>query len=111
VLFCPGALKPWLLLSYQWTMTRHLQCVILSETCCGKNAEAAENSLERFSTLTNSRVACTAHQAVSIKVRVCCVRVCNFSTLACFVLAVSSVYKILWKSRVFLDFFQKFMQT
>jgi hypothetical protein len=49
MLFGPGAPKPWLLLSYQWTMLTGkasmflLQCIILSETRCGKNAEAAEN--------------------------------------------------------------------
>jgi hypothetical protein len=49
MLFGPGAPKLWLLVSYQWTMLPVkasmflLQCIILSETCCGKNAEAAEN--------------------------------------------------------------------
>jgi hypothetical protein len=49
MLFGPGAPKPWLLVSYKWTMLPVkasmflLQCIILSETHCGKNAEAAEN--------------------------------------------------------------------
>jgi hypothetical protein len=49
VLFCLGAPKHCLLLSYRWSMLTvkasmfHLQCIILSETCCDKNAEAAEN--------------------------------------------------------------------
>jgi hypothetical protein len=48
VLFGPDASKPWLLLNYQWTRLTvdaamfHLQSIILSETFCGKNAEAAE---------------------------------------------------------------------
>jgi hypothetical protein len=49
MLFFPGAPMPWLLLSYQWKMLTvkasmfHLQCIVLSEIYCGKNAEAAEN--------------------------------------------------------------------
>jgi hypothetical protein len=49
VMFCPGAPEPWFLLNYQLTMLTikasmvHLQCIIFSETCSGKNAEAAEN--------------------------------------------------------------------
>jgi hypothetical protein len=49
MLFCPGAPKPWLLSSYQWTILPveasmfHLQSIILSEIFRGKNAEAAEN--------------------------------------------------------------------
>jgi hypothetical protein len=104
-LFCLGALKPWLLLSYRWTILAakasmvYLQCIILSETLCDKNAEAAENgcifqlvSVFEFS-LTHARVECAAHQAVMIKARVCCVRVCNFSILACIVLTVASITK------------------
>jgi hypothetical protein len=49
MLFGPDAPKPWLLVSYLWTILPVkasmflLQCIILSETRCGKNAEAAEN--------------------------------------------------------------------
>jgi hypothetical protein len=49
MLFCPGAPTPCPLLSYQWTMLTvkvslfHLQSIILSETFCDKNTEAAEN--------------------------------------------------------------------
>jgi hypothetical protein len=49
MLFCPGAPKPWFFVSYQWTMLTVkalmflLLCIILSETRCRKNAEAAEN--------------------------------------------------------------------
>jgi hypothetical protein len=50
----------------------HLQCIIFSETCCGKNAEAAENghifhcvSIFQCSVI-HSRIAQTAHQAVTI---------------------------------------------
>jgi hypothetical protein len=79
----------------------HFLCIIVSETCCGKNAEAAKISqisqlmsiLQRF--VTKSRVACAAHQAVTIKACVCCVNVCNFSILACIVLAVELIYEIL----------------
>jgi hypothetical protein len=50
-----------------------LQCTILSENGCGKNAEAAEsrNILE-----FHFRVAHAAHQAVTIKDGVCCVHMC-----------------------------------
>jgi hypothetical protein len=90
-LFCPGAPKPWLLLSYQWTMSTvklsmfHLQCTFLSEMCFSKNAEAAENChiflfLSVFQrSVTHSRVAIDAHQAVLIKAKVCCVCVCTVS--------------------------------
>jgi hypothetical protein len=105
-LFCPGAPKPWLLLSYQWTMLVvktsmfHLQCIFLSETCCSKNAEAAENGhivhfLSLFQrSVTHSTLALEAHQAVTIKARVCCVHVRSFSVLICIILAVASVFKI-----------------
>jgi hypothetical protein len=88
-----------------------LQCIILSEKCCGKNAEAAETGqffqlVSVFQcTLTHSRAAHAAHQAVTIKVRVCNVHVYKSSILACIVLAVASICKILWKSMVFLDLF------
>jgi hypothetical protein len=39
---------------------------------------------------THTRVAHTAHQAIAIKAEVCCVRGCNFTILACIVLAVSA---------------------
>jgi hypothetical protein len=58
----------------------HLQCIILSETCCGKNAGAAKIS-HIFQTMsvfqcfvTLYRVALAAHQAVVIKAGVCCVQ-------------------------------------
>jgi hypothetical protein len=74
----------------------YLQCIILSETCYGKNAEAAENShplqLGAFQcSVTPSRVECGAHQAVAIKVGVYCVRAYNFNILACIVLAVALI--------------------
>jgi hypothetical protein len=107
VLCCLGAPQPWLSLSCQWikltvkALMLHLQCVILSETCCGKNAEAAENChifqlvivFQCF--VTTSIFAQTAHQAATIMAEVCCMRVCNFSILACFALVVASIYKIL----------------
>jgi hypothetical protein len=65
MLFGPGAPKLWLLVSYQWTMLPVkasmflLQCIILSETRCGKNAEAAKkwshfSTFECFLTLCHS---------------------------------------------------------
>jgi hypothetical protein len=54
--------------------------------------------------VTLSRVAHAAHQAVVIKAGVCCLHVCNFSILACIILVVASIYRIMWKSRVFLNF-------
>jgi hypothetical protein len=78
-----------------------LQCIILSETCSGKNAEAAENSqnFQLFSifqhSVTHSRVARAAHKAVAIKVGVCWVRVHNFNILAYIVLAIASIYQVL----------------
>jgi hypothetical protein len=50
----------------------HFLCIILSETCCGKNAEATKISqisqlmtvFQRF--VTKSRIACAAHQAITI---------------------------------------------
>jgi hypothetical protein len=79
----------------------HLQSIIWSETCCGKNAEAAENShpfqlwvfFQR--SVTHSRVEREAHQAVAIKVEMCCVRVRNFSNITCMVLVLLLLYKIL----------------
>jgi hypothetical protein len=41
--------------------------------------------------VTHSRVALKAHQAVTIKARVCCVRVRSFSILVCIILAVASI--------------------
>jgi hypothetical protein len=108
-MFCPGAPKPWLLLCYQWTVLTvkismfRLQCIIMSETCCSKNAEAAENGqIFHFSSvcqrsLLHSRVALEAHQAVTIKVRVCFVRVRSFNILVCIILAVASVKKKILK--------------
>jgi hypothetical protein len=96
-------------LNNHWTMSTvkalviNLPC-ILSETC-GKIAEAAKYSLNfstcgSFSMLchTHSRIACAAHQAVTIKHGVYCVHVCNFSILVCIVLTVALMYKIFWKS-------------
>jgi hypothetical protein len=70
-----------------------LQCIFLLETCCSKNAEAAENGHIFFVSVfqhyvTHFRGAFAAHQAVTIKGRACCVRVRNFSILACNTLAV-----------------------
>jgi hypothetical protein len=45
--------------------------------------------------VTHSRFARAARQAVSTKTSVCCVHVCNFSILTCILLAVASIYKIL----------------
>jgi hypothetical protein len=45
--------------------------------------------------VTHSRVALEAHQAVTIKAWVCCVRVRSFSILVCIILAVASIFKIL----------------
>jgi hypothetical protein len=76
----------------------HLQCIFLSETCCSKNAEAAENGhifhfLSVFQRSVNhSRVALEAHQAVTIKASRVPVR--SFSILVCIILAVASIYKI-----------------
>jgi hypothetical protein len=107
MVFCPDAPKPWLLLSYQWTMffkhasMFHLQCIFLSETCCSKNAEAAESGhifpfVDVFQwSVTQSRVAFAAHLAVTIKARACCVRVRNFSSLSCIILALAPIYNIL----------------
>jgi hypothetical protein len=75
--------------------------IILPKTCCGKNAEAAQhchicqllNVFQR--SVTHSRVARAAHQAVTIKAGVSCVRVCKFSILSCLVLAVLMIYAIL----------------
>jgi hypothetical protein len=79
----------------------HLQSIILSEICCGKSAEAAENGLifQLLSvfqcSLTQSRVERGAHLAFAIKAGVCCTRVCNFSILACIELVFVLLYKIL----------------
>jgi hypothetical protein len=117
MLFCSGAPKPWLVLSYQWTMLTvetsmfHLQCIFLSEICCSKKKKAAENGhifhfLSVFQrSVTHSRVALEAHQAVTIKARVFCMRVRSFSILVCIILAVASIYNFFWKSRVFPNFF------
>jgi hypothetical protein len=105
LLFCSGAHKPWLSFSYQWTMVIvkasmvHLQCIFVLETWNGKNAEAAENChIFQFvsgfhCSVTDSRAALATHQAVTIKTRVCCVRVCKSSILAC-IMAAASIYKI-----------------
>jgi hypothetical protein len=44
-------------------------------------------------------------QAITIKAEVCYVRVCPFIILACIVLVLVLIYKILWKSGAFLNFF------
>jgi hypothetical protein len=78
VLLCLGALKHWLLFSNKWTILTvkasmfHLLCIILSETLCDKNAEAAENGhifklVSVFQCSLTHRVACAANQAVIIK--------------------------------------------
>jgi hypothetical protein len=76
-----------------------LLCVILSETCCGKNAAAAENMFQLVRvfqrSVTHSRVARTAHQAATIKANVCCVHDYNISILACIVSAEESICKVL----------------
>jgi hypothetical protein len=45
--------------------------------------------------VTHSRVALAAHKAVTIKARACCMRVSNFGILACIILVVASIYKVL----------------
>jgi hypothetical protein len=45
--------------------------------------------------VTHFRAAHAAHHAITIEAGVCCVRVCNFSSLACIVLAIASILKIL----------------
>jgi hypothetical protein len=96
VFFCPGVPKSWLLLSYQWTMltvkvsTFLLPNVILSETC-GKNAESAITShmfqLVGFcNAMSHTPKLHMPHiKPVTNKAGVWCVRVCNFSILACIV--------------------------
>jgi hypothetical protein len=72
----------------------HLQSLILSETFCGKNAEAAENEyIFFFNFCTLARVERGAHKAVAMKPGVYCVRVCNFSIIACIVLVLMLIYK------------------
>jgi hypothetical protein len=77
----------------------HLQCIFLTETC-DNNAEAAENGhIFQFMSVFQRSV---THSKVA---RASC---CNQGLL--FVCAISAFkralfYKILWKSRVFLDFF------
>jgi hypothetical protein len=79
----------------------HFQCIIWSEMCCGKNAEAAENGhifqlLVIFQrSVTHFRVARAARQAVAIKARVCFLLVCDYSILACIVLVLELIYRIL----------------
>jgi hypothetical protein len=79
----------------------YLQSIILSETFFGKNAKAAENGhifqlLSVFQrSVTHSRVERGAHQAIAIKARVYCVRVCSFRILACIVVVLVLIYKIL----------------
>jgi hypothetical protein len=48
-----------------------------------------------INTLSRSRVAHAVHQAVTTKARFCSIRVSNFSFLACIVLVVELIYKIL----------------
>jgi hypothetical protein len=73
----------------------HFQCIILSKTCCGKNAKAAESGhicqlLSVFQcSVAHSRVAL----AVTIKAGICLVHVCCFSILAFIVSAVSYIKK------------------
>jgi hypothetical protein len=111
VLFCPGAPKPCFFIELP-VGNGNCQCFRVSSTVhhfvknfIGKNAEAAENGhifqLVRVfkSFVIHSRFdmqhtkdcilsliieALWAHQAVPIKTRVCCVGVCNFSSLHCF---------------------------
>jgi hypothetical protein len=63
----------------------HLRASFCQKIAVAKNAEAAENGrifqCEHFfqHSDTHSRAAHAAHQAVTIKVGVCCVHVCNFN--------------------------------
>jgi hypothetical protein len=65
----------------------YLQCIVLSKNCCGENAAVAKISpifqlVSVFQrSVTQSSVAHAAHQAVTIKARVCCVCDCIFSIL------------------------------
>jgi hypothetical protein len=92
------------------------QCFIFSASFCQKlvltnllrqqqNTHVCQIVIVEKRSVTHSRVARAAHQVVTIKAGVCCVRVWNTSIVACIGLAVASIYKILWKSKVFLDFF------
>jgi hypothetical protein len=79
----------------------HLQCIFFLKTLWNKNAEAAENDhIFQFMiifqrSVTHFRDALAAHKAVTIKARACCVRVRNFSILACIILPVASIYNML----------------
>jgi hypothetical protein len=107
VLFGPGAHKPWLLLSYQWTMLAvELQCFTCSASLCQKLNDNNFQLVSVFqSSVTHFKVARAARQFITIKTGVCCARVCNFSIIICIVLVVVLIDKILWKSMVFLNFF------
>jgi hypothetical protein len=79
----------------------HLPCIILFETCCGKNAEATETwsyfpIQKRFSSLchTHSRVVGSARQAVTIKTGVWWVHVWDFILLAFWFLHLQNLVKI-----------------
>jgi hypothetical protein len=88
---------------------RHFERILLGQKYWGSRKQShfqlyiKKKKIQR--SVTHSRFACAAHQAVTIKAEVCYVRVCNFSILTCIVLAVALIYKILWKAMVFLDFF------
>jgi hypothetical protein len=76
-----------------------LQCITLSESCCAKNAEVAENGhiFQLVSIFQNSRTQDLRMQHTKIiKTGVCSVRVCNFkhSSSHCFGGSVDK-YKIL----------------
>jgi hypothetical protein len=75
----------------------HVQCIILSETFCGKNAEAAENwyifqLLSVFQrSVTPSGVQRGAHKSLQSKPEPSAAGVCNFRIVAYIVLAVPSI--------------------
>jgi hypothetical protein len=97
-------LYPWIMYNSQGFNVKFLmQCTILSETCCGQNAEAAAGKQSHFSThkhffkaLSHIADLHVQHTKLLLSRPASVVCVCaNFNILAGIVLAVASIYKIL----------------
>jgi hypothetical protein len=115
VLFCPGAPKPWLLLSYQWTIltVNFPECFtcklsfcqkLLWQKCWGSRQRAHFfSTCELFLTLCHTRQSSTwstpIHCNQGRSVVCACVQFQHYS------LQLVLIYKIFWKSRVLLNFF------
>jgi hypothetical protein len=77
---------------------------LLWQKCCSKN-QSNFSTRERFSTLCHTLQCCKCSTPIRCNECQCLLCACGqFQYLACTVLAEASIYKIAWKSRLFLNF-------